>query len=138
MAAFHNSRPDSSEKSAEKSARPVDIRRPRRPPCAALTLAAELARQVGMPRTWPNVQTIRLAIESEADHSGITVNQAATVIAMAAQEWTARSGYSFLPSWEIREIVRVNTIDRFWFEDARWRAKGAYVVMLSRITEARG
>lgn len=106
------------------------------PRALGIKLAADLARQVGMVRTWPNLQTIRLAIESEAEHSGITVSQAAALIAMAAQEWTRRSGLVCESSWEIREIARENTIDRFWFEDARWRSKRTYAAFLLRLDNA--
>ncbi len=99
---------------------------------AALKLAADLARLVGMVRTWPNLQTIRLAIESEADISEVTLQQAAALIAAAAQERTRRPDYC-PSSWELREIYRDNSIDRFWFEDARWRSKGAYAALLERL-----
>jgi hypothetical protein len=131
LAAFHNSRLVSSEKSEENSVLPVDSSR-----ALALKLAADLARQVGMVRTWPNLQTIRLAIESEAEQSEVSLNQAAALIAMAAHEWTAHPRLRCLSAWEEREIARVNTIDRFWFEDARWRSKSAYAAFLNRLNEA--
>lgn len=122
MAAFHNSRPVSSEKSEENSASPVDS-----PRSLALKLAADLARQVGMVRTWPNLQTIRLAIESEAEGSGVSLDEAAEVITKAAQEQTLQRGPDFHSSWEIREIYRRNSINRFWFEDSLWRDKLVYI-----------
>lgn len=131
MAAFHNSRLVSSEKSEENSVLPVDS-----PRALALKLAADLARQVGMVRTWPNLQTIRLAIESEAEQSEVSLNQAAALIAMAAQERSRGPMYSCLSSWEERELARVNVVDRFWFEDARWRSKSAYAAFLNRLNEA--
>lgn len=133
LAAFHNSRADSSEKSAENSALPVDSRAPRRN-SLALQLAADLARQVGMVRTWPNLQTIRLAIESEAEHSGITVKHAAALIAMAANEFSrCGDGVTFPDSLDRYVAFKENTVDRFWFEDARWRSKGSYLEFLSRL-----
>jgi hypothetical protein len=130
LGAFHNSPVDSSEKSAENPSLPVENSR-----SLALKLAAELARQLGMTRTWPNLQTIRLAIESEADYSGISIRQAAAVIAMAANY---QSGcYDVCPSSLDQYLaVKDNTIDRFWFEDSRWRNKGAYIVFMARLQEA--
>ena len=172
MAAFHNSRPVSSEKSEENSASPVDSPRSLAlKPCAACglpmkrsgyteagsqrwkcgtcrttatteprhnpawTLAADLARLVRMTRTGPNLQAIQQAIESEAEDSGVTIQQAAALIAMAATQMTRGPQYSCSSSWEVREIVRENTVDRFWFEDARWRSKGAYTLALSRLQD---
>jgi len=102
-----------------------------------LKLAADLARQIGMTRTWPNLQTIRLAIEGEADFSGISINQAAAVITMAALQWTRCGDGLTCPSSSERYMtLKDNTIDRFWFEDARWRNKGVYVAFLERLQEA--
>jgi len=108
-----------------KSGKTEDCRAiPRRAP--NLPLAAFVARKLGIVPTWPNVQTIRLAIESEADLSGVSDFLAAEVILKAAKEWTRFPEYSCPAEWEKRLIARVNTVDRFWFEDARWREKDAY------------
>jgi hypothetical protein len=82
--------------------------------------------------TWPNVQTIRLAVESEAVHSGIAERQAAALIVTAAQEISPASGGGLVPpsKWEQRQAFRKNDIDRFWFEDARWRMKASYWKLL--------
>ena len=85
--------------------------------------------------TWPNVQTIRLAIESEAVYSEITIAQAAAVIVQAAQERTCGPEYSCLSSWEKHLLLKQNDIDRFWFEDARWRMKGAYWLGLDKLRD---
>lgn len=130
QAASHNPRPVSSEKSEENSSLRLKSSR-----ALGLKLAADLARQVGMVRTWPNLQTIRLAIESEAEQSEVSLNQAAALIAMAAQEQTCHPQYRCLSGWEERELARVNTIDRFWFEDARWRSKGIYIITLARLED---
>lgn len=97
-----------------------------------LALAASIARAVGMVPTWPNVQTIRLAVESEAVHSGIAERQAAALIVTAAQEISPASGGGLVPpsKWEQRQAFRKNDIDRFWFEDARWRMKASYWKLL--------
>jgi hypothetical protein len=129
LGAFHNPPANSSEKSEENLSLPVENSR-----SLALKLAADLARQIGMTRTWPNVQTIRLGIESEADYSGISVRQAAAVIAMAANEWSrCGDGYTPPSSHDQYTTAKDNTIDRFWFEDSRWRNKYAYNVFMARL-----
>lgn len=105
---------------------------------SSLTLAAEIARVVGMVPTWPNVQTIRLAIESEAEFSEISIAQAASLIAQAALEFTSPGGGLYTPpDW--RDQVRAfkaNRVDRFWFEDSRWRMKSIYGMLLARLEES--
>jgi hypothetical protein len=97
-------------------------------------LAVQIARQLGMVRTWPNVQTIRLAIESEAEDSGVTLNQAAALIIMAAKEFTIVDAqmYSFQAATILRKS---NNVNRFWFEDSLWRHKEAYQKMLFRLQQ---
>lgn len=105
----------------------------------SLVLAADMARRLGMVPTWPNVQTIRLAIESEAEYSDITVTQAAAVIAQAAGEFTSPGGSLYRPpDWrdEVRAF-KANRIDRFWFEDSRWRMKSSYDALLARLEAGR-
>jgi hypothetical protein len=84
--------------------------------------------------TWPNVQTIRLAIESEAECSEVSLSQAAGLIITAAQE-ISRWGELYVPPsrWEERQLQRQNDIDRFWFEDSRWRTKHSYFRLLERL-----
>jgi hypothetical protein len=102
-----------------------------------LVLAAAIARQVGLPQTWPNVQTIKLAIQSEAAFSDISIEKSADLILEAAKECTHCKEYSCPSQWEIRELFRDNTVNRFWFEDGRWRAKRAYTAFLiARIESA--
>lgn len=86
-----------------------------------------------MVRTWPNVQTIRLAIESEAEYSEISVAQAAALIVQAAQEVSHGPQYSCLSTWERHLLLKKNDIDRFWFEDSRWRMKAGYWQWLERL-----
>lgn len=93
----------------------------------SLVLAADIARRLGMVPTWPNVQTIRLAIESEAELSGVSVVEAAAVIVEAAKEPSRFSPLVPPSEWQRREVFRENSVDRFWFEDARWRGKNAYL-----------
>jgi hypothetical protein len=101
-----------------------------------MILATKIARSLGMLESWANVQTIRLAIQCEANYSGVSLEDAAEVILTAAKEWTRGSGYSCPPEWERREDFRLNSVDRFWFEDARWRSKAAYILFRSRIEES--
>ncbi len=126
--AFHKSDARSSGKVGRNSARAS-----RRP----LALAAQIARQLGMVPTWPNVQTIRLALESEAAHSEVSMSQAAALIVTAAQEITPAPGNSYTPptEWEKRQTARKNDIDRFWFEDARWRMKASYWKLLELLQQ---
>lgn len=91
-----------------------------------LKLAAEIARQVRMIRTWPNLQTIRAALESEAELLGIDLRQTAELIVECAKQPTRGRYITCPPEWEAREVFRANNVDRFWFEDARWRTKAAY------------
>jgi hypothetical protein len=102
------------------------------------TLAADVARQLGIVRSGANVRMIQLAIKSEADFSGVPAIEAASVIVRAAREWSRRPEYSCLASWEEREMARENTVDRFWFEDARWRTKLAYVEFASEQRDRAG
>jgi hypothetical protein len=90
-------------------------------------LAAKVARELGLVPTWPNLQTIRLAIESEAALSNAARAQAAEMLIRAGKEWSPGPRYSCPSEWERRELFRLNTVDRFWFEDARWRSKSAYL-----------
>jgi len=90
-----------------------------------------------MPATWPNVQTVRLAIEAEAAFSEVSLSQAAALIVMAANNFTPvdASQYSFQAAALLRKS---NIVNRFWFEDALWRYKDAYNNMLARLqAEAR-
>jgi hypothetical protein len=98
----------------------------------SLTLAAEVARQVGMVPTWPNVQTIRLAIESEARYSELSISQSAALIVSAANDFTivCAEDYNFQAATLLRKS---NVVNRFWFEDALWRYKTAYQNMLARL-----
>ena len=101
----------------------------------ALPLAAAVARQLGIVPTWPNVQTIRLAIESEAQLSSAALEDVAAMLVLAGKEWTRGPQYSCPSQWEQREISRLNLVDRFWFEDARWRDKFAYADFRARLRQ---
>jgi hypothetical protein len=124
QAASHNPAVRSSGKVGKNSASRI----PRR----ALVLAADLARQIGMVPSWPNVEIIRMAIESEADYSGVTIGQAAALILQAANDFTSvdPQHYSFQAAALLRKS---NIVNRFWFEDALWREKYAYLNMLARL-----
>lgn len=100
-----------------------------------LKLARELARQVGLVETWPNIHTVRLAITSEAAFSGVDASEAFDVILRAAQERSCGPQYSYPAEWEKREIYRENSVDRFWFEDARWRSKFVYLEFRQNLRE---
>jgi len=97
-----------------------------------IPLAAEIARLVGMVGTWPNVQTIRLAIESEAAYSEVSLTQAADLILHAARDFTIVDPQRY--SFQVASLLRKsNIVNRFWFEDALWRYKEAYDRMLARL-----
>lgn len=96
------------------------------------SLAVAIAQQVGMVPTWPNLQTIRLALEFESSDSEVSLAQAAALIVTAATEVSPLASYSCPSAWEIRQATRKNTIDRFWFEDARWRTKSSYWKLLDQ------
>jgi DnaA N-terminal domain len=136
LGAFHNSPVNSSEKSEENPSPAVDFGVPPRNP-VAFKLAAQMALRLGMTRTWANVQTIRLAIESEASFSSVTHAEAAAIMLKAAREMTRQPLYDCPTQWECREIARANTVDRFWFEDVRWRMKGSYIVFRSELTSSK-
>ena len=90
-----------------------------------------------MVASWPNIQTIRLAIESEASYSEVSESQAAALIVAAALEFTVVNPerYTFQAAALLRKS---NIVNRFWFEDALWRYKDAYNNMLARLqAEAR-
>jgi hypothetical protein len=99
-----------------------------------LKLAADLARQVGMVRTWANVQTIRLAIEAEAEYSDVSLRNAAALIVCAAFDFTVIDPqyYDFQAATILRKS---NNLNRFWFEDCLWRHKDAYQNMLIRLQQ---
>jgi hypothetical protein len=81
---------------------------------------------LGIVPTWPNLQTIRLAIETESALSHVSRAHVAEMLILAGKELSYGSQYVCPAQWEKREFSRLNTIDRFWFEDARWRDKFAY------------
>jgi hypothetical protein len=87
----------------------------------------DVARRVGMVATWPNLETIRVSIESEAEFSAISFNEALDLILACASCPSLLPQYSAPAEWEKREISRANTINRFWFEDALWRVKFPYI-----------
>jgi hypothetical protein len=100
--------------------------------------ALRIARSVGLPATWPNLRTIEAALVCESEFSSISLPEAAEAILKAAREQTHRPAYRIAADWEAREIFRLNVIDRFWFEDGRWREKYAYAEFLSEVRQAEG
>jgi hypothetical protein len=118
-AASHNSAVRSSEKVGRNS---------------ALPLAGQIARQLGMPESWPNVQAIKLAILAEAGYSDISIAQAAALIVSAAHDFTIvrPDRYNFQAAALLRKS---NVINRFWFEDSLWRYKDAYHQLLHRLQQ---
>lgn len=99
-------------------------------------LAAEVARRVGLPASWPNVNVIAAAIELEAEVCGVSPSDAAEVLVAAAKEASESPSYACPAEWEMRALYRENTIDRFWFEDARWRVKYAYAAFRAQLEAA--
>jgi hypothetical protein len=126
-AAFHNSEISASGNFAQPNLRACRA--------LAIKLASVLARRVGMVSTWPNIQTIRLAIESEANYSKVSLPDAANVILAAAQEVTYHSGYVRPSEWDRATAYRANNVNRFWFEDARWRDKSVYAEFSAKLRE---
>lgn len=97
----------------------------------AIPLAAKVARELGLVPTWPTLQIVRLAIESESRRFGVQVREIAELFIRAGNEYTELPRFSCPPEWRRRMVSRANTVDRFWFEDARWRYKLAYQEFVS-------
>jgi hypothetical protein len=95
-------------------------------------LAKQLAQRFYLPTTWPNVNTIAAAIELVAFHSNVPAEEAAELLVACARERTFPDNLVCPSERDRREISRVNTVDRFWFEDARWRCKDAYAEFYER------
>ena len=92
----------------------------------AFPLAAKVARRLRLVPTWPTLEAIHLAIESEAKHFRVSFDEIAEMFVRAGNEWSRLPEYQFASEWQRREIFRLNQLDRFWFDDSRWRAKLAY------------
>lgn len=108
MAGFHNPRSDSSEKSAENSALPVDsaaARRQRFAMTEAMQAACRLVKILGLVPSFRNLYIIELAIRAESNFSAISVQEAEEAIIANARA-ALRTG---------------ECLDYFWFEDCRWR-----------------
>lgn len=101
-------------------------------------LANEVAKRVGLPATWPNVNTIAAAIELEAWRLKVAAEDAAEVLVQCAFETSCYPQFHCPSEWEKREISRENNIDRFWFEDARWTVKAAYTNFRAELDRKRG
>ena len=127
---YRNSGARSSGKIVNSRANPRHSRFPH------LLLAEEIARAVGIVRTWANLSTIHCALESEAEFSNTSTTQASALIVHAATERTLLSDLACPSEWEIRENVRMNSVDRFWFEDARWRMKRSYWQLRDQLESA--
>lgn len=65
-------------------------------------------------------------MEDEALLSQAAPREVATMLICAGKELTQGPLYSPLSDWKQRELFRSNQVNRFWFEDARWREKFAY------------
>lgn len=89
-------------------------------------LAAEVARRIYLPATWPNVNTIAAAIDLVASWHEISPEEAVELLVRCAAERRRDRQYTPPSEWEQRESFRENHVDRFWFEDARWKTKFAY------------
>ena len=101
-------------------------------------LAKQVALRVGLPASWPNVNVIAAAIELEAEACRVSADQAAEVIVSAAKERTCGPRYDCPSDWERRMIARDNDVNRFWFEDGRWRFKFAYQNFRAELDRERG
>ena len=99
MGAFHNSRADSSEKTAENSPRKRFVLN------GLMQAAIRLAKSLGLPLTHRNLYVIAKAIEAESNFRQISTGAAVEVIRDAA----------------MAESVRGGELNYFFFEDCRWR-----------------
>jgi hypothetical protein len=93
-------------------------------PSSALELARTVPRKLNLLPTWPLLQTIKLAIQTEARTSQVSLKEAAEVLLAAAQEFT----YVGIDTrFEARVLLlKVNMVDIFWFIDSRWKHKSVY------------
>jgi len=82
-----------------------------------LQAALRIAEHLGLPKTFPNLRTIEAAIESEAESSAISIDEAEDVIVAATAD--ARK-------FGVSGSGRVPRINRFFFEDALWRETYIY------------
>jgi hypothetical protein len=99
VGAFHNSRADSSKKSAENPA-------PKRFVLNGLMDAAiRLAKSLGLPLTHRNLYVIEKAVEAESSFQKISTGAAVEIIRDGA----------------MAEVVRGGELNYFFFEDCRWR-----------------
>jgi hypothetical protein len=96
-------------------------------------LASKVARELGLVPTWPNLQTIRLAIECEASFLSVPPADVAEMIVRAAKELTWGSSLACHSVVDEAFWMRLNTVNRFWFEDARWREKFAYAEFVQQL-----
>ena len=96
-------------------------------------LAKQLAERMYLPATWPNVNTIAAALELIVIHAHVPIQEAVELLIACAAERTPRPQYRCPSPWEEREISRLNSVDRFWFEDRRWLRKNAYAEFCERL-----
>lgn len=99
------------------------------------SLAAKVARELGLVPTWPNLQIIRLAIESEILHLQFFRVRGDAVARMMIRAANENSAMRYADWFERAKIYRSNCVDRFWFEDGRWREKIAYLDFLDELRE---
>lgn len=108
MAAFHNSRSVSSEKSEENSALPVETPEPRRKRFAmteAMQAAISLVKRFGLTHSHRLLYIVELAILAECEFREISIPEAASNIREGA----------------LAEITRGGSLNYFFFEDCGWR-----------------
>jgi len=84
-----------------------------------LEAALEIMRQLHMVWSWPTMLTVAEAIRCEANCSNITPDLAARVILQSARVVNWMAG-----------------VNRFWFEDAKWRICRSYEEFRTRLQEA--
>ncbi len=81
---------------------------PKTAPLSTRKTAEGLVQMVGLPITFGNVNMVEKAVVAEANHTGRSVKEAFELIAKAASEASKRG----VP------------INKYWFEDAKWRQEG--------------
>ena len=77
-----------------------------------LLLAKKVSSALGLVPTWPNLRTIEIALVFEAADSSVSLKEAADRIVECGRVFMQRPP---------RELLRYWPINRFWFEDAKWK-----------------
>lgn len=77
-----------------------------------LRLAKKVSSALGMVPTWPNLRTIEIALVFCSADQNVSLAEAADHIIECGRAFNERPP---------RELLRYWPINRFWFEDAKWK-----------------